>query len=57
MFTFQYICTLTRARRIICCCWVFALFYSSPWLVLTGITYFCTKGFGMVNINLEIVNI
>ena len=47
-FLLQYICTLTRARRIIICCWIFALFYSSPWLLLTHIKFSCIKGFGMV---------
>ena len=44
----QYICTLTRARRIIVCCWIFALFYSSPWLLLSTVKYSCIQGFGMV---------
>jgi len=44
----QYICTLTRAKRIILSCWMFALFYSSPWLGLTHIKYSCVKGYGQV---------
>lgn len=48
----QYICTLTRARRIIVCCWIFALFYSSPWLLLSTVKYSCIEGFGMVRYNI-----
>ena len=48
-FIFQYICTLTRARRIILACWIFALCYSSPWLVLTTIKHSCVKGYGQVS--------
>ena len=44
----QYICTLSRAKKIILCCWVFAVCYSSPWLVLTQIKYSCVKGYGQV---------
>lgn len=44
----QYICTITRAKRIIICCWTFALCYSSPWLVLTTIKLGCVKGYGQV---------
>uniref|UniRef100_T1IRY8 Thyrotropin-releasing hormone receptor n=1 Tax=Strigamia maritima TaxID=126957 RepID=T1IRY8_STRMM len=29
------VCTVRRAKRIICCVWIFALCYCSPWLVLT----------------------
>ena len=39
---------MRRARRIITFCWMFALFYSSPWLVLTHIKYSCIQGYGMV---------
>ena len=45
----QYICTLSRAKRIIICCWTFAVCYSSPWLVLAHIKTSCITGFGMVN--------
>ena len=50
---FQYICTLTRARRIIVGCWIFALFYSSPWLLLSTVKYSCIEGFGMVTYNIR----
>ena len=40
---------MRRARRIITFCWMFALFYSSPWLVLTHIKYSCVQGYGMVS--------
>ena len=47
----QYICTLSRAKRIIICCWTFAVCYSSPWLVLAHIKTSCITGFGMVNLH------
>ena len=49
---FQYICTLSRAKRIILCCWTFAVCYSSPWLVLAHIKTSCISGFGEVNLAL-----
>ena len=49
---FQYICTLSRAKRIILCCWTFAVCYSSPWLVLAHIKTSCISGFGMVTLAL-----
>ena len=44
----KYVCTMGRARRIISCCWLFCLCYSSPWLMLTQIKYSCVKGIGLV---------
>ena len=49
----QYICTMTRAKRIILTCWIFALVYSSPWLVLTHIKSSFVKGFGMVTLKIK----
>ena len=31
----QTMCTVSRAKRIICCLWVFGVLYCSPWLGLT----------------------
>lgn len=33
----QTLCTISRARRIICCLWVFGLVYCAPWLGLTTV--------------------
>ena len=46
----QYICTMSRARRIIISCWVFCVLYSSPWLALTQIKYACVQGIGLVRL-------
>ena len=48
--TIKYVCTMGRARRIISCCWLFCLCYSSPWLFWTQIKSFCVKGIGLVRL-------
>lgn len=38
------ICTLSRAKKIIAACWVFAILYCSPWLLLTQVRLRCVRG-------------
>lgn len=39
------VCTQRRAKRIICCVWVTAVVYCSPWLVLTTTKPLHYRGF------------
>ncbi|KRZ52218.1 Thyrotropin-releasing hormone receptor [Trichinella nativa] len=34
----QFICTVKRAKMIICFIWIFSVLYTSPWLFLTGLS-------------------
>ena len=38
------ICTLSRAKKIIGFCWLFAILYCTPWFYLTKHSYDCYQG-------------
>ena len=42
------ICTLSRAKKIIMTCWIFAIIYCSPWFFLTTLRSSCVEGIGQV---------
>lgn len=42
------ICTISRAKKIIVACWVFAIVYCSPWFFLTQTRTVCVQGVGEV---------
>ena len=42
------ICTISRAKRIILGCWIFAIVYCSPWFVLTQTRSKCVHGVGRI---------
>ena len=42
------ICTVSRAKRIIFSCWLFALVYCSPWFLFTQTKSMCVQGVGTV---------
>ena len=43
------ICTLSRAKKIIMTCWIFAIIYCSPWFFLTNLKSSCVQGIGEVS--------
>ena len=43
------ICTISRAKKIIITCWIFAIIYCSPWFFLTDLKSSCVEGIGEVN--------
>jgi thyrotropin-releasing hormone receptor len=42
------ICTLSRAKKIIAGCWIFAILYCSPWFLLTTTRTLCVKDVGNI---------
>ena len=42
------ICTISRAKRIILGCWIFAIVYCSPWFFLTRAQTKCVHGVGTI---------
>lgn len=40
------ICTISRAKKIILTCWIFAIVYCSPWFFLTTLRTTCVEGIG-----------
>ncbi len=42
------ICTLSRAKKIIAGCWLFAIAYCSPWFLLTQTRSVCVQGVGQI---------
>ena len=42
------ICTISRAKKIILACWVFAIIYCSPWFLLTKTRTVCIQGVGNI---------
>lgn len=42
------ICTISRAKKIILSCWIFAIVYCSPWFLLTQTFTVCVEGVGEV---------
>ena len=42
------ICTISRAKKIIGVCWIFAIIYCSPWFFLTKHGSTCVQGIGEV---------
>ena len=44
------ICTISRAKKIIGFCWLFAMIYCSPWFFLTTVRTACVQGVGEVSI-------
>ena len=42
------ICTISRAKKIIITCWIFAIIYCSPWFFLTDLKSSCVEGIGEV---------
>ncbi|XP_023349197.1 thyrotropin-releasing hormone receptor isoform X2 [Eurytemora carolleeae] len=45
----QYICTPSRAKRIIMYCWMFAIVYCFPWIFLVHVEDSCIQGFGKIS--------
>ena len=42
------ICRVSRAKKIIIGCWLFAILYCSPWLYLATTAYRCVEGIGEI---------
>ena len=50
----KFICRVSRAKKIIIGCWLFAIIYCSPWLYLTNVKFKCMQGIYIGNLRVNI---
>ena len=49
----KFICRVSRAKKIIIGCWLFAIIYCSPWLYLTNVKFKCVQGIYIGNLGVR----